>query len=100
MGYGGANNPRQIYDGALNGTKKVLNSVKKVETVKRFIYTSSFAAIHHPMSSGYIFTEKDWALQYSILSQFENTCYYYHYQNNLRNQTLSLRGNMASPPWW
>jgi len=61
MGYGGANNPRQIYDGALNGTKNVLNSVKEVRTVKRFIYTSSFAAIHHPMSSGYIFTEKDWA---------------------------------------
>lgn len=61
MGYGGANNPRQIYDGALNGTKNVLNSVKKVGTVKRFIYTSSFSAIHHPMKSGYIFTEKDWA---------------------------------------
>ena len=61
MVYSGANNPRQIYDGALNGTKNVLNSVKEVGTVKRFIYTSSFAAIHHPMPSGYIFTEKDWA---------------------------------------
>ena len=61
MPYGGANNPRQIYDGAINGTKNVLNSVKKVGTVKRFIYTSSFAAIHHPMSSGYVYTEKDWA---------------------------------------
>jgi len=53
MAYGGANNPRQVYDGAVNGTKNVLNSVKKVGTVKRFIYTSSFAAIYHPMSSGY-----------------------------------------------
>ncbi len=61
MGYGGANNPRQVYDGAVNGTKNVLNSVKKVGTVKRFIYTSSFAAIYHPMSSGYVYTEKDWA---------------------------------------
>lgn len=61
MGYDGANNPRQIYDGAVNGTKNVLNSVKKVGTVKRFIYTSSFSAIHHPMSSGYVYTEKDWA---------------------------------------
>ena len=61
MGYDSANNPRQIYDGAINGTKNVLNSVKKVGTVKRFIYTSSFSAIHHPMSSGYVFTEKDWA---------------------------------------
>lgn len=61
MGYGGSNNPRQIYDGAINGTKNVLNSVKKVGTVKMFVYTSSFSAIHHPMPSGYIFTEKDWA---------------------------------------
>lgn len=61
MRYGGANNPRQVYNGALNGTKNVLNSVKNVGTIKRFIYTSSFAAIHHPMSSGYVYTEKDWA---------------------------------------
>jgi nucleoside-diphosphate-sugar epimerase len=61
MAYGNANNPRQVYEGAVNGTKNVLNSVKKVGTVKRFIYTSSFAAIHHPMPSGYIYTEKDWA---------------------------------------
>jgi len=61
MGYGGSNTPRQVYDGMLNGTKNVLNSVKKVGTVKRFVYTSSFAAIHHPMPSGYIFTEEDWA---------------------------------------
>ena len=61
MPYGGANNPRQIYDGAINGTKNVLNSVKKVGTVKRFIYTSSFAAIYHLISSGYVYTEKDWA---------------------------------------
>ena len=61
MGYGGANNPRQVYDGAINGTKSVLKSGKKVGTVKRFIYTSSFSAIHHPMKSGYVFTEKDWA---------------------------------------
>ena len=61
MAYGGANNPRQVYDGAINGTKNVLNSVKKVGTVKRFIYTSSFAAIYHPVSSGYVYTEKDWA---------------------------------------
>ena len=61
MAYGGANSPRQVYDGAVNGTKNVLNSVKKVGTVKRFIYTSSFSAIHHPMKPGYVFTEKDWA---------------------------------------
>lgn len=61
MGYGGANNPRQVYDGAINGTKNVLNSAKRVGTVRRFVYTSSFSAIYHPMKSGYIFSEKDWA---------------------------------------
>ena len=61
MGYGGADSPREVYDGAINGTKSVLKSAKKVGTVKRFIYTSSFSAIHHPMKSGYVFSEKDWA---------------------------------------
>ena len=61
MGYGGANNPRQVYDGAVNGTQNVLGSVKKAGTVKRFIYTSSFAAISHPAPSGYVYTEDDWA---------------------------------------
>jgi nucleoside-diphosphate-sugar epimerase len=61
MAYGNANNPRQVYDGAVNGTKNVLNSVKKAGTIKRFIYTSSFSAIYHPMQSGYIYTENDWA---------------------------------------
>jgi nucleoside-diphosphate-sugar epimerase len=59
MGYGGANNPRQVYDGAINGTRNVLNSVKKVGTVRRVVYTSSFAAISHPAPPGYVFTEKD-----------------------------------------
>jgi nucleoside-diphosphate-sugar epimerase len=61
MGYGSANNPRQVYDGAVNGTRNILNSVKKAGTVKRVVYTSSFAAISHPAPSGYIFSEKDWA---------------------------------------
>ena len=30
-------------------------------TIKRFVYTSSFAAIGHPADAGYEFTEKDWA---------------------------------------
>lgn len=61
MGYGGANDPRQIYDGAVDGTLNVLESIKKVGTVRRFVYTSSFAAIGHPVPSGYVYTEKDWA---------------------------------------
>ncbi len=61
MGYGGANNPQQVYDGAIDGTKNILDSVKKAGTVKRVIYTSSFAAIGHPAPPGYVYTEKDWA---------------------------------------
>ncbi len=61
MGYGGANNPRQVYDGAVGGTRNVLDSVKKAGTVKRFTYTSSFAAIGHPAPPGYVYTERDWA---------------------------------------
>ena len=61
MGYGGANNPQQVYDGAVGGTKNVMKSVQRAGTIKRFVYTSSFAAIGHPAPSGYFFTEKDWA---------------------------------------
>ena len=61
MGYANVNNPRQVYDGALNGTANVLNSVKKSGSVRRFVYTSSFSAIAHPAPPGYVFSEKDWA---------------------------------------
>lgn len=61
MGYGNVNNPRQVYDGALNGTKNILGSVRKAGSVKRVVYTSSFSAIVHPAPPGYVFTEKDWA---------------------------------------
>jgi nucleoside-diphosphate-sugar epimerase len=59
---GAANNTaRQIYDGAIDGTTNVLNSVRKARTVRRFVYTSSFAAIVHPAPRAYTFTEADWA---------------------------------------
>ena len=61
MGYGGANKPQEVYDGAVGGTHNVMGSVQRAGTVKRFVYTSSFAAIAHPAASGYVFTEKDWA---------------------------------------
>ncbi len=61
MAYGGKHGPRSVYDGAVEGTGNVLGSVKKAGTIRRFVYTSSFAAIHHPAPSGYLFTEADWA---------------------------------------
>lgn len=61
MGYAGNNGPRAIYDGGVKGTKNVIESVKKSGSVKRIVYTSSFAAIGHPAPLGYKFTEHDWA---------------------------------------
>ena len=61
MGYGGANNPQQVYDGAISGTQNVVDSVRKAGTVRRLVYTSSFAAIGHPSPPGHRFTEADWA---------------------------------------
>lgn len=67
MGYGGANDFRQIFTGAVEGTQNVLASVKKSGTVKRFVYTSSFAAVAcpptpaYPRREGYMYSEKDFA---------------------------------------
>jgi len=61
MGYGGNNGPRAIYDGSVVGTKNLVESVKKCGTIKRVVYTSSFAAIGHPAPLGYKFTESDWS---------------------------------------
>jgi len=52
--------PQQIYDVGLRGTENVLQSVKKAGSVKRVVFTSSFAAVWHPRPEGYVFTEKDW----------------------------------------
>jgi nucleoside-diphosphate-sugar epimerase len=61
LGYGGANDPQQVYDGAVEGTQNVMRSVAKAGGVRRIVYTSSFAAISHPAPAGYVFTESDWA---------------------------------------
>ncbi len=61
MGYGGKNDSRQVYDGAVEGTRNVLRSIAKAGTIRRLVYTSSFAAIGHPAPPGYRFTEDDWA---------------------------------------
>jgi len=61
MGYGGANNPVQVYEGAVGGIHNIVNSVKKAGTVRRLVYTSSFAAIANKVPPGYIYTEADWA---------------------------------------
>ena len=52
--------PQQVYDGCFTEVQHVVESVIKSGTVKRFIFTSSFAAVGHPRPEGYVFTEKDW----------------------------------------
>ncbi len=61
MGYGGANDPQEVYDGAIGGVRNIVDSVQKAGTVKRLVYTSSFAAIGHPSPAGHRYTEADWA---------------------------------------
>jgi len=52
--------PQEVYDGCFTQNEHVISSVKKSKTVKRFVFTSSFAAVGHPRPEGYVFTEKDW----------------------------------------
>ncbi len=63
MAYGGANNSRQVYEGAVEGTQRVLASLERAGSIRRLVYTSSFAAIGHPAPPGYVFSENDWASQ-------------------------------------
>ncbi|MEE2775382.1 MAG: NAD-dependent epimerase/dehydratase family protein [Acidobacteriota bacterium] len=52
--------PQEVYDGCFTENRHVIDSVKKAGTVRRFVFTSSFAAVGHPRPEGYVFTEKDW----------------------------------------
>jgi nucleoside-diphosphate-sugar epimerase len=52
--------PQEVYDGCFTEVKHVIDSARKAGTVKRFVFTSSFAAVSHPRPEGYVFTEKDW----------------------------------------
>ena len=61
MGYAGNNNPQEVYDGSVGGIANITDSIDKAGTIKRLIYTSSFAAIGHPAAPGHKFTEGDWA---------------------------------------
>ena len=52
--------PQQVYDGCFTEVAHVLASARKSRALKRFVFTSSFAAVGHPRPEGYVFTEKDW----------------------------------------
>lgn len=52
--------PQEVYDGCFTEVRHVLESAAKSAALKRFVFTSSFAAVGHPRPQGYVFTEKDW----------------------------------------
>ncbi len=51
----------KVYEGGLIATKLVVDSIKRAGTVRRLVYTSSFAAIAHPADEGHRYTEDSWA---------------------------------------
>ena len=53
--------PMKVYEGGLEATKLVMDSVKKAGTVRRLVYTSSFAAVGHPCEEGHVYSEDSWA---------------------------------------
>lgn len=53
--------PQKVYDGGLVATRLLMDSIKQAGTVRRLVYTSSFAAVGHPASEGHQYTEDSWA---------------------------------------
>ncbi len=51
---------QDVYDGCFTQIDHVLESARKAGTVKRFLYTSSLAAVIFPAPDDYVFTETDW----------------------------------------
>ena len=52
--------PQEVYDGCFTENEHVVESVIKSDSIKRLVFTSSFAAVAHPRPEGYVFDEKDW----------------------------------------
>ena len=53
--------PMKVYEGGVAATSLVIDSIKKSGSVRRLVYTSSFAAVGHPCEEGYQYTEDSWA---------------------------------------
>ncbi|MBF68201.1 MAG: hypothetical protein CMQ29_10965 [Gammaproteobacteria bacterium] len=53
--------PMKVYEGGLEATKLVMDSIKAAGSVQRLVYTSSMAAVGHPSDEGHRFTEDSWA---------------------------------------
>ena len=53
--------PMKVYEGGLDATRLVMDSIKAAGSVQRLVYTSSMAAVGHPSDEGHRFTEDSWA---------------------------------------
>ncbi len=53
--------PLKVYEGGLEATRRVMDSIRKAGSVQRLVYTSSFAAVGHPSEEGHVYTEESWA---------------------------------------
>lgn len=53
--------PQKVYDGCFGATQMIMDSIKKSGSVRRLVYTSSFAAVGHPAEEGHVHTEDCWA---------------------------------------
>jgi len=62
----------KVYEGILTATRNILASARKAAGIRRFVYTSSFAAVSHPVAPGYTLTEADWASEPDWWSGFIN----------------------------
>jgi len=61
MGNLDGSTPMKVYEGGVEATALVIDSIKKSGSVRRLVYTSSFAAVGHPCEEGYQYTEDSWA---------------------------------------
>ena len=53
--------PLKVYEGGLEATRRIMDSIQRAGTVRRLVYTSSFAAVGHPAEEGHVHTEDCWA---------------------------------------
>ena len=61
MGNLAGSTPLKVYEGCFEATQMIMDSIKNSGTVRRLVYTSSFAAVGHIAEEGHVHTEDCWA---------------------------------------
>ena len=49
--------PQKVFDGGLVATRMLMESIARAGSIRRLVYTSSFAAVAHPADEGHVYTE-------------------------------------------